>query len=1025
MAGQKIYLGGVTHELLPYRQRAEAILRRRGYEPVFCERHNPRDQQALKTLRKTLAGCDAVICLVGFQFGDEPMQRGRGLPRRSFAQWEYALAQELNKPVYRFMSHFENANNAPPSQAHGSGEQASEEQAVGKQTASPVAAEPAELRALQQEFRDDEQNDERLWEFDDPSDFERKLAVLRFPWEPGVGDEKLVLLPYHSLGECFVGRTEALAELDTNRQGPPDAEGRRAVALVSLLTSPTLGAGEGKTRLAVEYAQRHLADFSAVAWISGHSLVSLEAGLANLAYHPDLNLSAELDNPTDEDRITAVIEWFEINQGWLLIVDGVDIPEARDDVLEMLQHLTGGMLLLTGRVGNYPPWVSILPVESWKQGEGVEYLLRSTDQLRWRTADEETAARELAKLTRELPLALEWAAAVIRQNRLSFAEYLARWHENARWVAQQAEQGVLQDPEWVVTTWRTTYQQLSPAEQLVLDSLAWYAPVPLCREWFEGTTAFIHFLRLLKTSQRAGILPVARGPFVTQELLDNRLFQTLRHLNDYRLIDVSANSDAAVNSDWLLVSRLTRDVTRSQMSADRAVPVITYLLNFVRDLLGPSEWKAPTDPPDADWLSLAPHVEVVAMAGADLGIAMPTSQLLNDLAEHLDGRFHVDRAMEILRRGIELQQKVGTHQSAILEQLLYNLGQMVREEDQTQEAEPLLQRALAIAERRLGPNDPKLVPLLCELILCLQDLNRNREAEPLLRRVLVIEERRWGPEHYNVQVHRGNLGVLMLELGQRDEAEVLLRKTLRILEKTVGTEDPGYLRCLTNLGHTLQQKGNRAEAEKVIRQSLELAEARFGKKHYEVVWRCMALGAILLNNGDSAQAEPWLRRAADSGLPARQDEPLMFPRLFRLLGQSLARQGKTAEAEEWYRKSLALLESQVGPDHPEVGTLLGHLASTLEANNRADEAWELCDRRVRCYFLDSAKESRPHPEIGSAMDQYFELGTRRGLSEREVIERVYGLLRQTGCPPQLLSEFADDHLAQTLRPLRDAESRRN
>jgi len=70
----------------------------------------------------------------------------------------------------------------------------------------PRAEESAERRRLQQAFRDDEQYDETLWKFDGPGDFERRLAVLRFPWEPGVGTEKLVALPYESLGECLVGR---------------------------------------------------------------------------------------------------------------------------------------------------------------------------------------------------------------------------------------------------------------------------------------------------------------------------------------------------------------------------------------------------------------------------------------------------------------------------------------------------------------------------------------------------------------------------------------------------------------------------------------------------------------------------------------------------------------------------------------------------------------------------------------------------------------------------------------------------
>jgi tetratricopeptide (TPR) repeat protein len=1030
---RRVYVGGVVPELLAYRQRAEAVLRRRGSEPVFTDRHNPRDQQALKTLRKKIAGCDAVICLVGFEFGDEPTQGVRHLPRRSFAQWEYALAQELNKPVYRLMSRSElppappsgEAPNTTPRALGDSATQTSPSETFDAATSAPVtsaagdsrrgpprAGESAEQRRLQQAFRDDEQYDETLWKFDGPGDFERRLAVLRFPWEPGVGNEKLVALPYESLGECLVGRAEPLAELDTHRQGPPDAQGRRVVALVTYATCPTQGAGVGKTRLAVEYAERHLADFSAVAWVPGQTRLSLEAGLARLADHPDLGLSAELVEPTEEDRITAVLDWFETHRGWLLIVDGVDTPEARDGGLEILKNLTGGMLLLTGRIDKYPPWVSLVPVDSWADDDGVEYLLRATDQRRWRKADEQTAARELVELLHGLPLALEWAAAVVRQNRLSFAEYLARWHETAEWVAQQPERERSEEPDWVVTTWRTTYQQLSAPAQLLLESLAWYAPAPLCRAWFEGTTAFIHFMGLLDWLEQAGITPRTGGPYGARAFQSNRIVERLLELHDYRMLDCGAHTE------WLLVSRLTQSVTQDWLPDDRLYPVIMHLLEFVRALLDSAD-EPPTvmTPPEGDWLALAPHVEMVALAGINLGIAMPTSQLLNDLAEKLDEWGHVDSAIETLRQGIALQAEEEPHETAILGKLLFNLGRLVREEGAADEAEPLLQRALAIAERWLGPNDPDLVPYLCRLIDCLQDLDRGREAEPLLRRVLVIEERRRGPEHYTVQVHRGNLAVLLMELDLLDEAESLLRKTMKCLEKTVGVQDPGYLRCLTDLVQISQKRGNHAETEKVLRQSLELAEARFGKEDYEVVWRLAALGVCLLNRGAAAEAEPWLRRAAASELTLSPDKASVVPRVFQLLGQCLGRQGKTREGEPWLRKALALCEAQLGPDHLQVGDLLGQLAAVLDANNQPDEAWELCGRRLRNCLLDTGRQLRPHGGLGGALNQYEELGRKRGLTGAELVRRLQALLQETRCPPQLLRELADSQLAEVLGPL--------
>ena len=63
------------------------------------------------------------------------------------------------------------------------------------------------------------------------------------------------------------------------------------------------------------------------------------------------------------------------------------------------------------------------------------------------------------------------------------------------------------------------------------------------------------------------------------------------------------------------------------------------------------------------------------------------------------------------------------------------------------EAVPLAQRALALAEKALGPDHPDVATALSRLAYAYTKLGRYADAEPLYRRSLAISEKALGPDH--------------------------------------------------------------------------------------------------------------------------------------------------------------------------------------------------------------------------------------------------------------------------------------
>ena len=74
-----------------------------------------------------------------------------------------------------------------------------------------------------------------------------------------------------------------------------------------------------------------------------------------------------------------------------------------------------------------------------------------------------------------------------------------------------------------------------------------------------------------------------------------------------------------------------------------------------------------------------------------------------------------------------------------------------------EEAVPIAQRALALAERLHGPDHPDVGASLNNLAALYQSQARYVEAEPLYKRALSIREKAWGPDHPHVGNSLNNL----------------------------------------------------------------------------------------------------------------------------------------------------------------------------------------------------------------------------------------------------------------------------
>ena len=233
------------------------------------------------------------------------------------------------------------------------------------------------------------------------------------------------------MGPLFLGRDKALDHLRAALLANKNA----AVAAIAL---HGLG-GVGKRRLAVEYAWRREADYSALLFVRADNPATLNANLAALAGAEVLNLPAK-EAPEDAAKIDAALGWLENHPTWLMILDNVGDEEGVAAVAKLMARLKAGHVIVTSRASNFPAYIANARTRrAGRRRSGDRFLVERTQGKRAFAPDDAAQARELARELGGLALGLEQAGAYIARQRIGFARYLALWREKRETVLKRSD----------------------------------------------------------------------------------------------------------------------------------------------------------------------------------------------------------------------------------------------------------------------------------------------------------------------------------------------------------------------------------------------------------------------------------------------------------------------------------------------------------------------------------------------------------------------------------------------------------
>ena len=335
-------------------------------------------------------------------------------------------------------------------------------------------------------------------------------------------------------------------------------------------------------------------------------------------------------------------------------------------------------------------------------------------------------------------------------------------------------------------------------------------------------------------------------------------------------------------------------------------------------------------------------------------------------------------ARDVLDRGAARVEAALAGEPELLDEMLTLLGRVYLQLGVPVEAEKLFARSLELERRRLGENDPRLAEGYNRLGVAVHKQAKYAAERPLLERALALYERR-GDALGTAQV-LNDFSNLERADGHHDIARRLSMRSVAIQSRLGDLDSPGLAKALNNLGIVLWRDRRYRAAAVVFARALEIHRKNVGEVSSLVAGTEDNLAMVLNLAGDREDAQAHIEHVVT-----------IFERLYDRPNPQLAMalnsagfladgRGEADRAAGFYQRALTVYSAVGMADHPDVAYPVRNLGAVraeqgdargaLELYRRAleirERAFGLEHREVALTLLDVADAQRSLGDLAAA-----------------------------------------------------------
>lgn len=275
----------------------------------------------------------------------------------------------------------------------------------------------------------------------------------------------------------------------------------------------------------------------------------------------------------------------------------------------------------------------------------------------------------------------------------------------------------------------------------------------------------------------------------------------------------------------------------------------------------------------------------------------------------------------------------------------YHLALLYIDQEQFNEAAPLLRRACFFLERSSGEHEALLMEARFSLAEVYARLQNWEKAATCCRQALPLCERLLGEEYPVTLVYLERTALVFLQQGNAAEAESILQRVLLIKEHTPGSEPTALASCLNGLARVALAQEHISEAAALLERAQHLLDDQ-----PEIPTHADVLDTLADVEGTQQRYEQAIavseqalevRRRLKQKLTRRAENLNIIATFYLALGQ-------IDRAEEYFSQALALYQQEGRPEDLALDCALTSLADieierghTLEARMYLERVYSI------------------------------------------------------------------------------------
>ena len=685
----------------------------------------------------------------------------------------------------------------------------------------------------------------------------------------------------------FSGRVDVLEYIDSLF----NKEKKDTISICQTISG--LG-GIGKTQLSIQYAYNYHYKYKTCIWfVDAESSSSIYNSFSVFVQQFNLFLPK---NYNTKDLQRAIKAWLSENRGWLVILDNLD--------------KINGQILITTRNTRLDYGTPFL-LNVFDLNEALIFMkkrLSNTNECKmeyYKYKDFSEKSTVLIKRLGYLPLALEQAAAYIKEVRCSISDYLELLNQSS----VDAFSDKYASPEYytsiVTSTWNISFAALEDSSQQLLNLCAYMGADNIPVNFF---------------AEMRDLLPDPLKNALSKQLTLNRVVTGLR---TYSL--------ASGTVEYINIHRLVQEVIRKHLEIEEGNNSgVNRWLQLDFNML---ESYLPTSCEEAygvsQFMPIAIHAESIADHYSILvktkSLKLKIANLYDKIGDCYDDCGIFDNAFRNYSSSLHIKELyLGKKHSETAIQY-DNIGLLYTRTGDYLEAVKWHKKAIHILESSLGKKSLDTATAYNNLGLALVKNGDYDKGISWYQKCIDIELKILGDDHIELAADYNNMGEAYHQKHDEESALKYLKLALEIKEKQIGCMNSNIAITYNNLGSVYWRLKQYDNAIKYTQKSLNIYKRIYGEKHPNFALEMANLASILADMGDLEKARHDYMIAIEVGISSLGLSHPETAKTIDGMGTTYLSDGQIKFALPYFLLAYKLLTGSLNQKHSDVMLVYNHL----------------------------------------------------------------------------------------------------